>query len=261
MADNPAIRGGQDRLRIDVNEKYELQYWKKKFGVSSDELRSAVGEAGTLAADVEKLFAERGVAAKKAPAKKAAANGGAAEPAISKSVAKKSASPATKAVDAPARKAAAKKAAKPVRIPDAIGLLRADHKRVNDLFEQFEKTRSANKKKSIVAKICLEMTVHAQIEEEIFYPAVKAALRDKELVPEASVEHASVKDLIAQVRDVEPDGEMYDARVTVMGEFIRHHVKEEQNEMFPKAKKTRLDMVALGEQLYARQQELLTAGV
>ena len=107
----------------------------------------------------------------------------------------------------------------------------------------------------------MELTVHAQLEEEIFYPAVKAALRDKELVPEATVEHASVKALIAQVKDVEPSGEDYDAKVRVMSEFVKHHVEEEQTEMFPKAQKTRLDMVALSEQMAARKQELLTAGV
>lgn len=161
----------------------------------------------------------------------------------------------TAAKKAPAKKSPARKAAP----QDAIALLRADHKVVSGLFEQFEKTRSDARKAAIVAQICKELTVHAQIEEEIFYPAVKAALKDHELVPEANVEHASVKDLIAQVEGKTPDGEMYDARVKVMGEFVKHHVKEEQNEMFPKAKKTRLDMVALGEQMAARKQELMAA--
>ena len=99
--------------------------------------------------------------------------------------------------------------------------------------------------------------MHAQVEEEIFYPAVKEALKDKELVPEATVEHASLKDLIAQVQNVEPDGEMFDAKIKVMSEYVKHHVKEEQNEMFKKAKATKLDMVALGEQMSARKDELL----
>ncbi len=136
-------------------------------------------------------------------------------------------------------------------------MLRADHKKVSALFDEFEKTRSAKRKKLIVSQICTELTVHAKIEEEIFYPAVKAALKDHELVPEATVEHQSVKDLIALVKDVEPDGEVYDARVKVMGEFVKHHVKEEQNEMFPRAKKTKLDMMALGEQMAMRKAELL----
>jgi hemerythrin superfamily protein len=144
------------------------------------------------------------------------------------------------------------------RPQEATALLRADHKRVSGLFEEFEKARTAKRKKAIVAEICTELTVHTAIEEEIFYPAIKAALKDTELVPEANVEHASVKDLIAQVKDVEPDGEMYDARVKVMGEFVKHHVKEEHTEMFPKAKKTKLDLLELGAQMAARKLELLS---
>jgi len=154
------------------------------------------------------------------------------------------------------RKTAAAKTTRAASQPDAIALLRADHKRVSELFEQYEATRSAAKKKTLVATICQELSVHAQVEEEIFYPAVKAALKDKELVPEAQVEHQSLKDLIAQVKDKEPDGEMFDAKIKVMSEYVKHHVKEEQNEMFVRAKKTRLDMQQLGEQIAARKQEL-----
>jgi hemerythrin superfamily protein len=141
---------------------------------------------------------------------------------------------------------------------NAIALLRADHKKVSELFEQYEKVRSPEKKGTIVAQICTELGVHAQIEEEIFYPAVKQALKDKELVPEALVEHGSLKSLIAQVEGVEPDGEMFDAKIKVMSEFVKHHVKEEQEEMFPKAQKTALDMDELGLQLAQRKEQLLT---
>ncbi len=158
----------------------------------------------------------------------------------------------------PARRAATTTRRAPAKkTPDAIALLRADHKKVNDLFEQFKKTRSAAKKKQIVSQICLELTVHAQIEEEILYPEVQAALKDKELVPEAKVEHQSVKDLIAAVEGVEPDGEDYDAKITVMGEWVKHHVKEEQNEMFPKVKNSKLDLVEMGERLQQRKEELM----
>ena len=136
-------------------------------------------------------------------------------------------------------------------------MLRADHKLVSGLFEEFEKTRSDAKKAKLVAQICKELKVHAQIEEEIFYPAFQAALRDHQLVPEANVEHGSVKDLIAQVEGVQPGGDDYDARVKVMGEFVKHHVKEEQNEMFPKAKNSKLDLMALGARMLARKQELM----
>ncbi len=152
--------------------------------------------------------------------------------------------------------AARKSSAKSTVGPDAITLLRADHKLVSDLYEQYEHTRSPAKKKTLVAKICLELSTHAQVEEEIFYPAVKAALKDKEMVPEAQVEHATLKELIAQVKDKEPDGEMFDAKIKVMSEYTKHHVKEEQTEMFPKARKTKLDMNELGARMQARKDEL-----
>ena len=155
---------------------------------------------------------------------------------------------------------AAKKSAQPAAAPkpqEATAMLRADHKLVGGLFAQYEKTRASGKKKALVAKICTELGLHAQVEEEIFYPAVQRALKDHALVPEASVEHATLKDLIAQVKDVEPEGDMFDAKIKVMSEYVKHHVKEEQNEMFPKAKKTKLDMMALGAQMAARKSELL----
>ena len=145
--------------------------------------------------------------------------------------------------------------AKPVA-PDATALLRADHKKVDELFQQYEKTRASTRKRALVAQICLELSIHAQVEEEIFYPAVQAALKDKELVPEARVEHATLKELIAQVKDKAPEGEMFDAKIKVLSEYVKHHVKEEQTEMFPRAKKTKLDMRELGARIEARKDEL-----
>lgn len=139
---------------------------------------------------------------------------------------------------------------------EATALLKADHKLVDALFKEFEATNSDKKKKQIVEQICKELTIHAQIEEEVFYPAVQKALKDHELVPEAIVEHATLKDLIAAVKGVEPDGDMYDAKVKVMSEYVKHHVKEEEKEMFPEAKDTNLDMVELGEKMLQRKQEL-----
>ncbi|MFM1702425.1 hemerythrin domain-containing protein [Aeromonas salmonicida] len=142
---------------------------------------------------------------------------------------------------------------------DAIALLRADHKEVSDLFADYEKTRSNAKKKALVAKICSELSVHTQIEEEIFYPAIKTALKDKLLVPEATIEHGGIKDLITQLEGAEPDGEMYDAKVKVLSEYVEHHVKEEQTGMFQKAKTTSLDLVELGARMAARKADLLAA--
>lgn len=140
---------------------------------------------------------------------------------------------------------------------DAIALLKADHEAVSQLFAEYEKTRSAGNKKLLVAEICTALSVHAQIEEEIFYPAIKAAMKDKLLVPEAVVEHAGVKSLIAQLEGVEPDGEMYDAKVKVLSEYVKHHVKEEQTEMFTKARASSVDMVELGARMAARKADLL----
>lgn len=140
---------------------------------------------------------------------------------------------------------------------DATALLKADHQAVNALFEQYEKARSTAKKGRLVAQICRELTVHAQIEEEIFYPAFKQALKDKELVPEATVEHDTLKFLIGQIEGIEPDGELFDAKVKVLSEYVKHHVKEEQGEIFPKAKSSKLDLAVLGERLAERKAELL----
>ena len=147
----------------------------------------------------------------------------------------------------------------PATAKDAIALLKADHGAVSELFADYEKSNSRSKKKALVAEICTELSVHAQIEEEIFYPAVKAALKDKLLVPEATVEHRGIKDLIAQLEGVEPEGAIYDAKVKVLSEYVEHHVKEEQNEMFPKAKGTSLDMVELGTRMAVRKADLLAA--
>ena len=153
-------------------------------------------------------------------------------------------------------KAASKKTSKP---QNATALLRADHKLVAGLFSDFDKAASKAQKAKIVAQICKELTVHTQIEEEIFYPAFQKALRDHALVPEANVEHGSVKDLIAAVEGVAPGGDEYDARVRVMGEFVKHHVKEEQTEMFPKAKNSKMDLLAIGAQMAARKKVLMAA--
>ena len=158
------------------------------------------------------------------------------------------------------KKSASSKSASSRRTPDATALLRADHQAVQKLFDQFEKTRSEERKGAIAQQICQELTVHAQIEEEIFYPAAREALREQDLLDEATVEHASAKDLIAQIEGASPSDELFEAKVTVLGEYIKHHVKEEQNELFPKIRKTKLDLKELGERMQARKMELMEAG-
>jgi hemerythrin superfamily protein len=157
-------------------------------------------------------------------------------------------------------------AAMPKRIPtetaggmDAIALLTQDHENVKALFEKYEATgeKAYAAKKKLATQICLELTRHATAEEEIFYPAVREAGGETEdLVDEATVEHAAAKDLIAQILAMEPQDDLYDAKVKVLSEQIEHHVQEEEDEMFPKAKKAKLDMMALGEAIEARKAEI-----
>lgn len=156
-----------------------------------------------------------------------------------------------------ARKKASKSA--PRRAANAITLLKADHTAVQELFDKYEKTRSDDRKAALAEQICNELKVHTQIEEEIFYPAVREAIRDQDLLDEATVEHASAKDLIAQIEEGKPGDDLFDAKVTVLGEYVKHHVKEEQNELFPKVRKTKLDLQELGEKLQARKEELMGA--
>ncbi|HSI48573.1 MAG TPA: hemerythrin domain-containing protein [Ideonella sp.] len=149
------------------------------------------------------------------------------------------------------------------RAPDAITLLRADHAEVKKLFKEYEKLAKAEApaedRSSMALSICEMLTVHAQIEEEIFYPAAREVLPEGDLVDEATVEHASAKDLIAQIEAGKPDDALYDAKVKVLGELIDHHVKEEQDEMFPKVKKAGMDTKAVGAQLAARKAELMAS--
>ncbi len=140
---------------------------------------------------------------------------------------------------------------------DATALLHKDHETVSGLFEQYEKARSATKKFDLVQEICNELTIHAQVEEEIFYPAVRTSTADDDMMDEAAVEHASLKNLIAQVKgkDVETEP-MFDGKITVLSEYVKHHVKEEEGEMFPKARKSGVDLKALGAQLQTRKEAL-----
>ena len=147
---------------------------------------------------------------------------------------------------------------------DVCDLLDADHRNVKKMFKQYEELMesrgrtAAQKKKDLALQICHELTVHAQVEEEIFYPALRAVLKDTDLLAEAEVEHQTAKDLIAQIEGMGEPDEMFDAKVTVLGEYIDHHVKEERNEIFTKARASRkLDLVSMREELAARKEELM----
>ena len=143
---------------------------------------------------------------------------------------------------------------------DAIKLLTEDHNKVKKLFREFKKLAEKNDeegKEELATQICKELTVHAQLEEEIFYPAVRAAIDDDDLMNEAMVEHGSAKDLIAQIQSMKASDPMYDAVVTVLGEYINHHVEEEQNEMFSKAQKSDMDLEELGVEIAERKKALM----
>jgi hemerythrin superfamily protein len=144
---------------------------------------------------------------------------------------------------------------------DATALLERDHAEVKKLFKQYEKLADAEaeggERQALAEQICMMLTVHATIEEEIFYPAAREAEVDADLLDEAEVEHASAKALIAQIEAMGPDAELYDAKVTVLGEYINHHVQEEEGEMFPKCRRAKMDLAGLATALAERKAELM----
>jgi hemerythrin superfamily protein len=146
------------------------------------------------------------------------------------------------------------------RAPNALVLLRSDHDEVTALFDRFESSKRSDQKDKLAQKICLALSVHAQIEEEIFYPALRdAAASDDtdDMLNEANVEHAGAKKLIAEIEASTTEDPLFEARVKVLSEYIRHHVKEEQRDLFKAARASDLDLAAVGAKLAARKKELL----
>jgi hemerythrin superfamily protein len=142
---------------------------------------------------------------------------------------------------------------------DAIELLMQDHKKVQKVFKEFEKSKDElgdEEKGGMVRQCCMELKIHTQIEEEIFYPAAREAIEDEDLVDEAEVEHASAKQLIGELEGMEPGEELYDARFTVLGEYVNHHIKEEEHSLFPEVKKAKLDLDELGQRMMQMKEKL-----
>jgi len=141
---------------------------------------------------------------------------------------------------------------------DAFTLLEEDHKRVQKLFKQFEKLDPDDEEacRELVETACEELEIHTTIEEEIFYPALREALEKADILDEAEVEHDSAKVLIEQLRSLEPSDPKYAATFTVLGEYVNHHIEEEESEMFKQAKKAKVDVDALGQQMLTRRGEL-----
>jgi len=143
---------------------------------------------------------------------------------------------------------------------DAIKLLTADHAKVKKMFKEFEKLSKKDDeegKQELATQICQELTVHAQLEEEIFYPAAREAIEDEDLMNEAVVEHNSAKELIAQIQSMGASDPMFDATVKVLGEYVNHHIEEEQNEIFPKVEKAKVDLEEIGAEIAQRKEELI----
>jgi hypothetical protein len=132
---------------------------------------------------------------------------------------------------------------------EATSLLRADYKFVAGLFQSYQKTSLAKDKKQLLILICQELTIQAQLEIQIFYPAIKRFLRDKTLITQACVKHETIKYLIREIKDKDPDGEVFDAKVKNLSEYAAYHAKQVQNEIFPRARQTKVDMISLGDEL------------
>ena len=156
-----------------------------------------------------------------------------------------------------ARKSTATRKTSQARSKDAIAVLKEQHQAVKKLFGQFTKAKGESRQQSLASRICMELKVHTQIEEELLYPQAHEEIDDPELVDESLVEHNAAKDLIRQIEQTDPSDEMFAAKMQVLQEQIEHHVKEEEDDLFPKAKKADLDMKALGERLAMRKKQLM----
>lgn len=143
---------------------------------------------------------------------------------------------------------------------DAIELLEVEHRAATALFDDYRELAgrepAGGKLRALAETICMALTIHMRLEEEIFYPAVREAVRDDDLLDDAEVEHARAKELIGQILTMQPGDELYDAKLTVLGEYIAHHVEEERAVLFPKARRSGVDLALLGERLRTRRQEL-----
>jgi hemerythrin superfamily protein len=159
----------------------------------------------------------------------------------------------------PSAKPKRKQALRPRRnAPDAISLLKSDHREVEGLFSQFESATGAPRKRAIVLKICDALTVHATLEEELFYPVARAALKraGEDLLDEAEVEHEGIKWRIQVLKKMKPEDDLYDAEVKVLAEYVSHHVKEEERRLFPRLRLSDFDSDGVGEKLAARKEKL-----
>ena len=277
MADDKTQRGSPDRQRLNKSEPYEVAYALSKRASPErkamlKDAGAAKGSARSATTSTAKKSAGRSGASRSAPA-----DGARSRRAPSASASKgKSASPAMKRTNADpkrvrpstattrttphppkAEKTAENTAPKTMKEADAVDLLTDDHLEVGALFKQYEKLAKkeagADERRALARTICGMLKAHTTIEEEIFYPAARRAGIEADMLDEADIEHASAKELIAQIESGNPDDDHYDARVKVLGEYITHHVVEEHTEMFPKCRRAGMDLVALREEMESRK--------
>jgi hemerythrin-like domain-containing protein len=281
MADNKTSGRSADRKRLNKSEPYEIAYAKSDRASPARRAMLAKAEAArsgrsapgartakkaTTGGSVSTKrpsgpSAKKNAAAAKKASPRAARGGGSASPAMKRTNAQapRSRTPTKRGTPNPpkAEKTVENTAPKTMREADAVDLLTDDHLEVSALFKKYDKLASkdapAADRRSLAQTICAMLKVHTQIEEEIFYPAARSAGIDAGQLDEAKVEHASAKDLIAQLEAANPDDDLYDAKMTVLREYIQHHVVEEHTEMFPKCRRLGMDLVALRGELEARK--------
>jgi hypothetical protein len=248
MADDKSKRGSPDSKRLNKSEPYEMAHARKKAKASAG--RSTAG--GARKAPAKKTgTASRGTSTRKAPATRAAAP--------------RRSGPALKTRGAPnppkGEKTGPNTAPRTMKERDAVDLLVDDHLEVDARFKRYdklaEKDATAGERKALALEICAMLRAHTAIEEEIFYPAARKAGIDADMLDEADIEHASAKDLMAQIEAGDADDDKYDAKVKVLGEYINHHVVEEHTEMFPKCRRAGMDLPALRAEMEARKAQLL----
>jgi hypothetical protein len=295
MADDKTKRGSPDNKRLNKSEPYETKYARSKRASPQRKAMAGAGGSGKSGNGASKAAsaksgggaakrssrpATKKTSAKKSSASRKSSGSGSGRSAGTRGSAK-SASPAMKRTNAaPARgrtptqrgtpnppkeeKTIENTAPKTMREADAVDLLTDDHLEVSALFKKYEKLAKkeagADERRELAGTICSMLRAHTQIEEEIFYPAARSAGIDPDQLDEARIEHASAKDLIAQIESGNPADDLYDARVTVLGEYIQHHVVEEHTEMFPQCRRADMDLVALRGELEARKMSILPDG-
>jgi hypothetical protein len=143
--------------------------------------------------------------------------------------------------------------------PSALELLKQDHREVEEWLDEYDELKEdGDQKAELAEKICLALKVHARIEEEVFYPQAREATKDNDLIDEAVVEHATVKNLIAEIEAMEVGEELYDAKMRVLGEMVKHHIKEEEDELFPELEAAKVDLNAVGKEIAERKEELMS---